>query len=172
MKLSELKPEEYKPYYKTYLDHLSEKELITMLRDLKEEFSQFLKTLTPADMSKSYAEGKWTVAEVLQHMIDTERIFQTRALRIARNDKTPLPGYDHDSYVSFSEANERDFSGLIYEFETVRNSGISLFQSFDAKMLRRIGEASGGPLSPAAAGFIMAGHQKHHHILFKTKYGL
>lgn len=172
MNLSELKPEEYQIYYKTYLDHLPDKELVTVLKDLKDEFSGFLKTLTPADLSKTYAEGKWTVAEVLQHIIDTERIFQTRALSIARNDKTPLPGYDHEAYVNFSAANERDFPGLIYEFEKVRNSGISLFESFDAEMLRRIGEASGGPLSPAAAGFIMAGHQKHHHILFTTKYGL
>lgn len=170
MRLSDLNSSEYLPYYQTYLNHLSEEELILQLNDLKSEFVKFLEKLTPEDLNRSYAEGKWTVAQVLQHILDTERIFQYRALSIARKDKTALPGYDQDAYVADSNAHNRKLSGFKNEFISVRNSGIALFESFDEEMLKEIGNANGAPLSPRAAGFIMAGHQKHHLILFKTHY--
>ena len=145
-------------------------ELIPQLTELKNEFIEFLEQLTPEDLKRSYAEGKWTVAQVLQHILDTERIFQYRALSIARKDKTALPGFEQDEYVPVSRAQNRKLSDFIKEFTTVRNSGIALFESFDEAMLKEIGNANGAPLSPRAAGFITAGHQKHHLILFKTHY--
>jgi len=170
MRLSDLNSNEYLPYYQTYLDYLPDEELISQLIDLRNQFVEFLEKLTPVDLNLSYAEGKWTVAQVLQHVLDTERIFQYRALSIARKDKTTLPGFDQDSYVTVSNANNRKLPEFLNEFVMVRNSGIALFESFDKEMLKEIGNANGAPLSPRAAGFIAAGHQKHHLILFKKLY--
>lgn len=170
MKLQELKESEYPEYYQKYISQLSNENLIFLLESQKEEKIRFLRSLKTEDMSFKYAEGKWTVAEVIQHELDTERIFQYRALCIARNDKTSLPGYDQDAYVPGSNANNRSIAEYINEYELIRNSGIALFKSFNEEMLKRVGSSNGYDLSAAAAGFIIAGHEKHHLKLFKTNY--
>ncbi len=172
MKTSAINPSEYNAYYQTYIDKLPDEELLVILEDLKIEFVNFLKGLKEEDLKHSYAEGKWTVAQALQHLIDTERIFQYRALSISREDLTPLPGFDQDAYVPVSKANRRSLASFIKEFELVRDAGIALYESLEDEMLSKIGDASKSPLSPRAAGFISAGHQKHHLILFKSHYGL
>ncbi len=172
MKRSAINSTEYNPYYQTYIEKLPDEELILILKEQKKEFVNFLNGLTDEDLKHSYAEGKWTVAQVLQHVIDTERIFQYRALTIAREDLTPLPGFDQDAYVPVSKAEKRSLTSFITEFELVRNAGIALFESFDDDMYSKLGEASMSHLSPRAAGFIAAGHQKHHLLLFKSHYNL
>ncbi len=172
MTTSELPTSEYNAFYQTYIDKLPNEELIKILKDQKTEYVSFLKGLKEDDLKHAYAEGKWTVAQVLQHVIDTERIFQYRALTIAREDLTPLPGFDHDAYVPASKANRRSLESYISEFEAVRDAGVTLFKSFEEDMSGRVGEASKSQLSPRAAGFISAGHQKHHLLLFKSHYGL
>lgn len=172
MKRSDLSTSEYHSYYKTYIDKLPDQDLIMILEDQKTEFTNFLKGLNDENLKHSYAQGKWTVAQVLQHIIDTERIFQYRALTIAREDLTPISGFDQDAYVPASKAERRSLESFIKEFEFVRNSGIALFESFEDEMFNRVGAASKSKLSPRAAGFIMAGHQKHHLLLFKSHYGL
>jgi hypothetical protein len=172
MTTSQLLTSEYNPFYQTYIDKLPDEDLISILKDQKKEFLIFLKGLQEEDLKHSYAEGKWTVAQSLQHVIDTERIFQYRALTIAREDLTPIAGFDQDAYVPVSKAERRSLSSLIKEFEVVRDSGIALFESFEEEMYCKIGEASKSQLSPRAAGFISAGHQKHHLVLFKSHYGL
>lgn len=172
MKKSQLPKSEYNSFYQTYIDKLPDEELISILKDQKIEFLNFLNGLKEIDLKHSYAEGKWTVAQVLQHIIDTERIFQYRALTIAREDITPLPGFDHDAYVPASKAQRRSLDSYAKEFGMVRDSGIALFESFEDEMSGKIGEASKSHLTPRAAGFISAGHQKHHLVLFKSNYGL
>ena len=172
MTKSELPTSEYNAFYQTYIDKLPNEELIPILKDQKTEFVRFLKGLKEDDLKHFYAEGKWTVAQVLQHIIDTERIFQYRALTIAREDLTPLPGFDQDAYVPVSKAERRSLNSFIKEFELVRDAGIALFESFEEEMTNKIGEASKSQLTPRAAGFISAGHQKHHLLLFKSHYGL
>lgn len=172
MKPKDLNTTEYPEYYQRYIGNLPQENLLNLLRDQKEKMITFLETLEHENLMFSYAEGKWTVAQVIQHMIDTERIFQYRALCIARKDKTPLPGFDQDAYGSFSEAHHRDTATFINEYEAVRDSGITLFESFNPSMLKEIGHSSGGSLSTAAAGFIIAGHENHHIKLFKSNYGL
>lgn len=172
MKLSQLSSEEYPAYYQKYLDHLPDEELLLLLKSQQEDFTTFLGKLEPEDLKKSYGEGKWTVAEVLQHILDTERIFQYRALRIGRGDKTSLPGFDQDAYVPVSLANRRNPDDFKEEYFAVRSAGLALFKSFTEEMLRSRGISSGGTLSAASAGFIMCGHQKHHYKLFKTHYKL
>lgn len=172
MKPHELNNVEYPAYYQNYIDQLPQEDLLSLLRNQKIQMLRFLANLEEESLSYSYAEGKWTVAEVIQHMIDTERIFQYRALCIARNDKTALPGYDQDAYVPFSGANERSIESFIIEYQTVRDSGISLFQTFTPSMMNERGNSNGNPLSTAAAGFIIAGHEKHHLNLFKINYNI
>lgn len=172
MKPKDLKNVEYPEYYQYYIDQLPQEDLLSLLRSQKLQMLHFLANLKEESLSLSYAEGKWTVAEVIQHTIDTERIFQYRALCIARKDKTPLPGYDQDAYVPFSEANERSVESYDIEYQTLRDSSIALFQTFTPSMLNERGNSNGKPLSTAAAGFIIAGHEKHHLNLFKTRYNL
>lgn len=172
MNLKDLTVEEYPPYYKTYIDQLPGDDLILLLQNQKEEMIRVLARLEDGDLEKSYAAEKWTVAEVLQHLFDTERIFQYRALRISRQDKTPLPGFDQDAYVPASFARNRRKEDLMEEYKTIRASGISLFKSFSGTMLQERGYSSGGTLSVAAAGFIIAGHEKHHLRLFQSLYKL
>jgi len=172
MKPEQLQIGDYPAYYQTYIDHLPQLELLTLLRSQREEMANFLTSLDPVDLMKSYDKGKWTVAQVLQHMLDTERIFQYRALRIARKDKTPLPGYDQDAYAPASGANDRNLEGILNEYNAIRESGICMFESFTQEMYREKGISSGGDLTAAAAGFIIAGHEKHHLALFKSRYNL
>lgn len=172
MKPNDLNSVEYPEYYQYYIDQLPQADLLSLMRNQKLEMLSFLAKLQDDSLNYSYAEGKWTVAEVMQHIIDTERIFQYRALCIARKDKTLLPGYDQDAYVPFSGANDRSVASFIIEYQTVRDSGISLFQTFTPSMLNERGNSNGQPLSTAAAGFIIAGHEKHHLTLFKINYNL
>ncbi len=172
MKLSQLEKSEYLSFYQTYLNYLPDGDLVDILETTKREFAVFLASLKEEELQKKYEPGKWTVAEVLQHIIDTERIFQYRALTVARGDTTKIPGFDQDAYVPSSKANRRSLESFIFEFDSVRNAGIALFQSFDDEMLKAVGSANGANFSTRAAGFIMAGHQTHHLKLFKSKYGL
>ncbi len=172
MKINELKKNSYPQYYQQYTGLLPDLELTELLQSQKEAMLSLFSPSEDVDIHFSYAEGKWTIAEVLQHMVDTERIFQYRALCISRKDQTSLPGFDQDRYVDASMANERSLSGLMDEYKAVRNSTISLFKSFSPEMMRFVGLSNGQDLSTAAAGFIIAGHEKHHLKLFRSNYKL
>lgn len=120
--------------------------------------------------NKVYETGKWTVKDILQHLIDCERIFCYRALRIARNDKTPLPGFEENEYIPEAKTERRTIDELIFELESVRRTCILLFNSFDDEMLRRVGMCSGKDISVLAIGFTIAGHMLHHVNVIKEKY--
>lgn len=167
-----LQPGDFPEYYRTYISHLPQEDLFNLLNNQLEEMNTFLRSLSSEDLRSTYAPEKWTVAQVLQHMMDTERIFQYRALRIARNDSTPLAGFDQDAYVPASVATDRTVESFYKEYNAVRQSGICLFESFTEEMFRRRGISNDKPLSAAAAAFIIAGHEKHHLLLFKSNYNL
>lgn len=168
----DLKPGDYPEYYQSYIEYLPQEELLDILNNQKQEMNSFLNSLGSDALMSTYAPGKWTVAQVIQHMIDTERIFQYRALRIARNDKTPLAGYDQDLYVPFSGAINKSIDSFSREYNAVREAGICMFENFDDEMFSRKGLSNDQPLSARAAAFIIAGHEKHHLNLFKTNYDL
>jgi uncharacterized damage-inducible protein DinB len=170
MKATALKTGDYNPYYKTYIDLIGDVELLPHLEKQLENFPRFMESIPAEKLLYAYGDGKWTVLEVLQHIVDTERIFQYRALRFSRNDKTPLPGFDQDVFVPSSGANQKDIALLIEEYKTVRASTLSLFTSFDDKALLRIGTASDSPMSVAAIGFILCGHQRHHRDILRKRY--
>lgn len=117
-----------------------------------------------------YAPNKWTSKELLQHMIDTERILAYRALTIAREDKTNLPGFEENDYVVSSMANHRELEDLINEFQILRVNTIALFKSFADEMLLQVGNANNVEITPLALGFTIAGHQLHHMKILRERY--
>ncbi|MEZ4793626.1 MAG: DinB family protein [Gelidibacter sp.] len=170
MTSKDLRPTEYNPYYKTYLNQTKNLDLKTGLPSNHEQVLAFLKAIPKEKQEYRYAEGKWTIKEVLLHIIDTERIFAYRALRIARQDQTPLQGFDQDDYVAPSKANRRSFESLLNEYKAVRQATIALFDSFDDEMLVAIGTASNSPISVRALGFIIMGHENHHCEVVRERY--
>lgn len=125
----------------------------------------------PADKWEyRYAENKWTIKQILQHLIETERIMMYRALRISRGDQTALPGFDENDYVDNSNANTLREDQLISEYMTVRKASISMYQNFSSDMLLKTGIASDNPISVRALAFMIAGHENHHMDVIKERY--
>jgi len=170
MLVSELPSSEYNPFYQTYVMALGNVDLLEELKAGKSNFLSLFEKISEEKLDFAYEEGKWTLAEAIVHTIDTERIFQYRALCIARNDKTPFPGFDQDAYVPYSNASNRTRKDLIEEYKAVRDSTISLFNSFDDESIKRIGTASGSKMSVRALGFIISGHQAHHIRIIEERY--
>jgi uncharacterized damage-inducible protein DinB len=170
MKSSSLQSNEYANFYKPYIEALGEVVLMNELELSLSFFIDFLKTIPSEKHEFRYAEGKWTIKDIVQHLIDAERIFAYRALRIARKDKTPLPGFEENEYVETAFANKRVMNDLIEEFITVREATISLFKTFTEEQLLQMGTASEKPVSVRAIGFITMGHQKHHEKIIKERY--
>jgi hypothetical protein len=119
---------------------------------------------------KVYAPGKWTAKDIIQHLIDAERVFSYRAMRFARNDKTQLPGFEENDYAVTANASKRNMDDLLDEYYLVRNSTIKLFKSFTDEMLMREGVIPSGNVSVLAIGFIMPGHTIHHLNVLKERY--
>ena len=170
MKASQLPVKEYAEYYFPYISVLGDVTLIEELEISLHEFIRFVQNIPMDKFDYRYAEGKWTIKEIIQHVIDTERIFAYRALRISRNDQTPLPGFDENNYSNNTEANSRNIQDLLTELSAVRHSNIFLFKSFSVAQLERSGIASNAGVSVRAIGFIMIGHQKHHQKVFEERY--
>jgi uncharacterized damage-inducible protein DinB len=170
MKSSQLPVTEYAPSYAAYIKLLEDVNLIEELEISLHEFIKFVQNIPMDKFDYRYAEGKWTIKEIIQHLIDTERIFSYRAMRISRNDKTPLPGFEEDDYVINTNANGRNLQELLTEMALVRQSTIALFKSFSEEQLKRMGVASNNPVSVRAIGFSTIGHQKHHQKIFQERY--
>ncbi|RYC67341.1 DinB family protein [Spirosoma sordidisoli] len=117
-----------------------------------------------------YAPGKWTVRDIVQHVIDNERIMSYRAMRFARNDKTPLPGYDEELFGQQANANRRSLSSLLEEFALVRQSSLALFRSLDDEALQRTGVCYNQTISSLALGFVLVGHALHHARIIQERY--
>ena len=170
MKTTDLQFTKPFPFYKNYIDLVKDVELMDMLHRQSQNFPEFMATIPQSKLDFRYAENKWTMAEVLLHIIDSERIFQYRALRFSRGDQTPLPGFEQDDYVPFSKANNRTLQSLIDEYSIVRNSTLHLFNQFDTNDLEREGIASSLDWSVGALGFVICGHQKHHRNILRERY--
>lgn len=119
---------------------------------------------------KVYAPGKWTIKEIVQHMIDNERVQAYRALRIARNDKTPLPGYDENLFAANVQPSSRGIDELLEEFAVVRRSNIILFENFNDEEQQRTGLCNNVIIPVLALGFVLVGHQLHHSKIIKERY--
>ena len=160
--MKNLQPNEFAPYYENYIKLVPEQDIIKGLIIQKEEMLHFFKSVPVFKHEFRYAEGKWTVKDIILHLIDAERIFAYRALRIARNDKTALPGFEENDYVITANANNIEYESLLAEYESVRNATISLFETFTSEDLLRLGTASNNSVSVRAIGYILLGHELHH----------
>lgn len=170
MKIDQLPINEYPDFYAGYIGTLENVQLLEDLEISLHEFIKFVQNIPMDKFDYRYAEGKWTIKEIIQHLIDCERVFSYRALRFSRSDKTPLPGFDEDSYNKNTAGNLRSLQDLLTEMAVVRQSTLSLFKSFSQEQLIRAGFASEKKVSVRAIGFIIIGHQKHHQNIFEQKY--
>jgi uncharacterized damage-inducible protein DinB len=165
-----LKTGEFNPYYGTYIQKTKDLKLKDGLNISGELTISFLKSISKEKLDYRYAEGKWTIKEIVQHLMDAERVFAYRALRIAREDKTPLPGFEQDDYILPSQANSRTMEDILNEYNAIRSSTVALFDTFSNKMLMALGTASNSSVSVRAIGFIIMGHEIHHCEVIKERY--
>jgi hypothetical protein len=163
-------PGEYAPFYGRYLDAVPDGDLLRLLEEGAEEVLDLLRAFGEANGDYRYAPGKWSVKEVVGHVTDTERVFAYRALRFARGDATPLPGFEQNHYVAAAGFDRRALADLAEEFADVRKGTVKLFAGLDAPALRRAGVASGHRLTVRAAAWIVAGHEQHHAQLLRERY--
>lgn len=171
MKLADLNPEEYPPYYETYISTVTTD--YTLIEELEISVHRLIKFVQNIPLDKfdyRYAEGKWTIKDILQHLIDAERIFAYRALRFARNDKTALASFEENDYAVQAKANQRSIQDLLTELAIVRQATLSLFKSFSEEQLLKNGIASNKTMSVRALGFTIIGHQNHHQRIFQERY--
>ncbi len=160
----------YPEYFQRYIDQVEETDLSVALENQLTQVKEFLASIPEERSTYAYAEGKWTLREVLQHIIDAERIFCYRALCIARGETASLPGFEEDDYAANSGANGRSWKSLSEEMLVVRESTIMLFNSFPAGALDASGISNEKSINVLAIGFIIAGHFNHHKKVIRERY--
>lgn len=170
MNSNQLPVNEYSEFLATYIKALDDVNLFEELEISLHDFIRFVQNIPMDKFDYRYAEGKWTIKDIIQHIIDAERIFGYRALRISRNDQTPLSGFEENDYVENTNANGRSIQELLTEFSAVRHSNLLLFKSFSSAQLIRMGISSNHTISVRALGFLMIGHLKHHQRVFEERY--
>jgi hypothetical protein len=157
-------------YFDTYINKVEDIELIEALKQSITELDNLDIAAFEAKADYAYAEGKWTIKDIFQHLIDTERVMTYRALSYARNDIKQLPGFDENVYAKHVSTKKRSLKSLIAEYKLVHKSSIALFKSFDKKALKRKGIMFNSEMMVLGVGFILAGHQKHHLQVIKERY--
>ncbi len=157
-------------FYHNYIAQVAEDNLGEAFKAQHKTLFEFLASIPGEKHDHRYAEGKWTVKQLLQHMIDAERIFAYRALRFARKDNTPLPGFDEVLYANNATAEDRKWSDMLDEFRALRISNEFMFRSFNAEQLEQSGNANGNPVYVYGLGFIMIGHAQHHGNILRERY--
>tara|TARA_R110002033_G_scaffold148808_2_gene185912 strand:- start:32 stop:550 length:519 start_codon:yes stop_codon:yes gene_type:complete len=171
MTTQDLIAEEYNPFYSTYINMVPiELDLIDGFQAGFKNVQDFFKSIPKDKLEYKYADGKWTIKEVFQHIIDTERIFMYRCLRVARQDKTPLAGFEQNDYIVPSRANSKTIESLLEEYQITRKNSIVLLKSFSNEDLKCIGTASGNVMSARSAAFSTIGHEIWHINVIKERY--
>ena len=161
---------EYLPYYGKYISLVPDGDLLETLRGQIAETLALLRAIPEARASHRYAPGKWSIKEVVGHMADVERVMAYRALRVARDDKTPLPGFDENAYVPAANFERRSLASLANELAQVRSATIAFLETLDAVAAARQGTANNAPISARALAYIIAGHERHHVALLRERY--
>ncbi|WP_207513099.1 DinB family protein [Longitalea luteola] len=157
-------------FYKTYINALQEEELQEALANNTRRFRKLLKQIPHNKINYAYAEGKWTIKELLQHIIDAERVFIYRALTFARRDPAPLPGFDENNWAITAKAPKRKWNELVEEFKLLRNANEIFLNSLDNDQLLQTGSANNSTISVAGLAFVCAGHVAHHMRIIRERY--
>lgn len=163
-------PTTYPEYFHRYISQVEEDDLKTAFKNQSAPAEAYLQTITEEQSLRRYAEGKWSIKEVLQHIIDAERVFTYRAMCFARGEQNILPSFDENIYADNSHADARSWKELITEFAATRKSSEYLFNSFTNDMMNKIGKASNYSISVAALGFVTVGHVTHHLRIIQERY--
>lgn len=163
-------PNEYAPFYQKYIECVPDGDLPSILEAQLADWQRFLSGMTDAEGELRYAPGKWSTKEVIGHITDTERIFAYRLLRIARGDRTSLPGFEQDDYVKEGNFSARSVASLLEEFVSVRTASLTLIRSLSPGALTRSGLANQKEISVRALLYIIAGHERHHRLIFEQHY--
>ncbi len=163
-------PSSYPVYFKRYIDQVAEDDLATAFENQLPVIKQFLSSITEEKSAYAYDTGKWTLKEVLQHIIDAERIFNYRSLCFARREAASLPGFDENSYAAHCDANRRKWQDLIDEFLAVRKATELMYKSFTEEMLEFPGVANNNPATANCFGFVTLGHFNHHKKVMEERY--
>ena len=161
---------EYAPYYQGYIAHVSEEEILPVLRSQLDALDVLLNRVASDRESYRYAEGKWSIREIAGHLIDAERVFGYRAFSIARGESRNLPGFDQNEYMLTAPYDRIDLEDLLSEFRLVRLANIAMLRNLDEEAWRRIGTANDSQVSVRALAFIMAGHVRHHMEVLRERY--
>jgi hypothetical protein len=161
---------EYAEHYKKYIDLVKGNNIIKALSDQVIDVQAIISEIPEDKEDYAYADGKWTIKEVIGHIIDTERIFAYRALRFARKDKTPLSGFDENTYIKNSNFHKQTLYNLAHEFAIVREANLALWKQFDEETMAQIGNANSKDMSVRAVLYTVAGHTAHHLNVIKLKY--
>src|SRR6266480_2068722 len=161
---------EYAPYYHGYISQVSEDDILPVLRSQTDALDVLLGRVTPERETYRYAEGKWSIREMIGHLIDGERVFGYRSFCIARGEKQNLPGFDQNDYMLTAPYNHIELEDLLSELRLVRLSNIAMFRSLDEEAWNRVGTANGNEITVRALAFIMGGHVRHHMNVLKERY--
>ncbi len=163
-------PSDYPVFYETYINLVSEEDLSQVMRSSLEEMVDFLDGI-PADKAEyRYAEGKWSVKELLQHIIDTERIFSYRGLCIARGEQQSLPGFDEKAYARNADVSGKGLKDLKEELLTLRESVFMMYRGFSPAVLQQVGTSNNKQVTVNAIGYMIIGHVRHHFNVLKERY--
>lgn len=163
---------EYAPYYARYVDRVPSGDIIGLLDTQLDDTLRLLDGLSDEDAGFRYAPDKWSIKQVVGHMIEAERIFAYRALAFSRNESKRLPGYEQDDYVGAANFDDQSWRGLLDELRAVRKATVYFFRSLNDTMMERTGIASEVSFTVRALAYIIAGHERHHVQLFRDRYGL
>ncbi len=163
---------EYAPSYRGYVGQVTEEEILPVLRSQTDALDVLLGRVAPDQETYRYAEGKWSIREIIGHLIDGERVFGHRAFCIARGETQNQPGFDQDDYMLTAPYDRIDLEDLLSEFRLVRLSNLAMFRTLDDEAWMRIGTANDNQVSVRALAFIMAGHVRHHMGVLRERYGL
>lgn len=161
---------EYAEYYETYVSLVQESDVVSALQNQLAELENLFSEITEEKADFRYAEGKWSIKELLGHIIDGERVFSYRALRISRNDKTPLAGFEENSYIANSNFANARLANLIEELFLLRRSNVLFFKNLTDEAWLRTGTASDAEVSVRALAYIMVGHIRHHSNILRERY--
>ena len=157
-------------FYRGYVNNVKDYDMYEILRQSNRQALELIRSIPEAKGEFRYEAGKWSIKELLSHMIDVERIFAYRALRFARKDKTPLPGFEENDYAPEANAHGRSIKEIADQMERLRQTTIDLFEGFTPEMLSRTGIASNSELSVVNLGFIIPGHETHHRKVLQERY--
>ncbi|HEX6545963.1 MAG TPA: DinB family protein [Bryobacteraceae bacterium] len=164
-------PSEFSPHAKGYVDLVPDDDLIVTLERQPRETVLMLKPVDEASAGTvTYEPGKWSIKQIVGHVSDAERIFATRILRIARADRTPLPGFEQDDYVASAGSNQRTLADLLAEYESVRNATLTLLRSLTPDAWLRVGSANNHDQSVRGVAYTLAGHELHHVKILRERY--